>query len=106
MIEITSDSLIETTLKDERPVVILFYATYCQYCRRFAPIFEHHSRDSQYRFAKADITDDDNPLWDRYDIPAVPTVIAFNNGREAARRSAVPGFGLKEEDFVSLLKQL
>jgi thioredoxin 1 len=106
MIENTSDSLIETTLNDAQPVVILFYATYCPYCRRFAPIFEQHGRDSGYRFAKANITDDDNPLWDKYDIPAVPTVIAFKNGREAGRRSAVPGIGLNEEDFIALLKQL
>lgn len=106
MIEDTSDSLIEKTLKDERPVVIMFYATYCAYSRRFAPIFEQYSRDPHYTFAKADITDDDNPLWDKYDIPAVPTVIAFKNGLEAGRRIAVPGFGLKEEDFTALLKQL
>lgn len=106
MIEATSDALMEKTLKDERPVVVMFYATYCAYCRRFAPIFEQHSGNSQYRFAKANITDDDNPLWDKYDIPAVPTVIAFKNGLEAGRRSAVPGLGLKEEDFATLLKQL
>ncbi|MBI2936721.1 MAG: thioredoxin family protein [Thaumarchaeota archaeon] len=106
MIEDTSDALLEKTLKDERPVVIMFYATYCPYSRRFAPIFEQYSRDPHYTFAKADITDDDNPLWDRYDIPAVPTVIAFKNGLEASRRNAVHGFGLTEEDFTALLKQL
>ncbi|OHE55105.1 MAG: hypothetical protein A3K61_01170 [Thaumarchaeota archaeon RBG_16_49_8] len=106
MIEDTSDALLEKTLKDERPVVIMFYATYCPYSRRFAPIFEQYSRDPHYTFAKADITDDDNPLWDKYDIPAVPTVIAFKNGLEAGRRNAVHGFGLTEEDFTALLKQL
>ncbi len=106
MIEATSVSLIDKTLEDERPVVVMFYATYCPYSRRFAPIFEQYSRDPHYTFAKADITDDDNPLWDKYNIPAVPTVIAFKNGLEADRRSAVPGFGLAEEEFAALLKQL
>ncbi|MCL5316827.1 MAG: thioredoxin family protein [Thaumarchaeota archaeon] len=84
----------------------MFYATYCPFSRRFAPIFEQYSRNPKYRFAKADITDDNNPLWDKYNIPVVPTVIAFKNGVEAGRRNAVPGLGLKETDLISLLKQI
>ncbi|MFQ6134485.1 MAG: thioredoxin family protein [Nitrososphaerales archaeon] len=106
MIEADVDSFSEKILKSSRPTVTMFYATYCPYYRRFEPIFEKYSGDSRYVFAKADITDDDNPLWDRYKIEAVPTLIAFKDGKEIGRRDAVLEVGLSEEDLKGLLQEI
>jgi len=77
-----SDELTQT----DTPVIALFYATYCPFCQRFAAIFEKHSTNQPYVFAKADITDDSSPYWERYNINYVPTLIAFRNGQVIARR--------------------
>ena len=84
----------------------MFHTTYCPFCRRFRPIFERYSGDSGHVFAVVDITDDDNPLWDRYKIGAVPTVIAFKDGEEIGRRDSVLGVGLSEVDLKSLLQEV
>lgn len=106
MIEASADDFAEKILKSSRPVVTMFYATYCPYVRRFEPIFEEYGGDSRYVSAKVDITDDDNPLWDRYRIEAVPTLIVFRDGEEIGRRDAVLGVGLSEGDIKSLLQDI
>jgi thioredoxin 1 len=52
------------------------------------------------------VNDDDNPLWDRFSINAVPTIIAFDNGDIISRRDAKMGAGLSKSDLDSLLKEL
>jgi thioredoxin 1 len=87
-------------------VIALFYTAYCPFCRRFAPIFEKYSINQPYIFAKADITDDSHPYWDKYKISYVPTLIAFKSGQILARRDSKAGVGLAEEDLLSLLKEV
>ncbi len=96
----------EELSKEDRITVAVFYATYCPFCMRFAPIFEKHSVNYPYIFAKADITDDSHPYWERFNISYVPTVIAFKNGRIVAKRGAKQGVGLSEDDLLSLLSEI
>ncbi|MEE9586192.1 MAG: thioredoxin family protein [Nitrososphaerales archaeon] len=106
MIHADTDNFSEKILKSSRPTVTLFYATYCPFARSFDPVFEEYSRDPEYEFAKVDITDDDNPLWERYNIEAVPTLIAFKDGKEIGRKDAALGVGLSEEDLKDLLQEI
>ena len=65
-------------------VAVLFCADWCGYCHRFLPLFK--------RVAGAwavDISDEDDPLWDRYGIRVVPTVIVFEDGAPANAWSGV-----------------
>ena len=52
------------------------------------------------------INDDDNPLWDKYDIKAVPTLIAFSNNSIKGRRDAKMGIGLTRTDLNSILSDI
>ena len=52
------------------------------------------------------INDDDNPLWDKYDIKAVPTLIAFSNNSIKNRRDAKMGIGLTRTDLNSILSDI
>jgi len=90
----------------DSPIIVLFYTTYCPFCLRFAPIFEEHSENQPFLFAKADITDDSHPYWEKYKIDYVPTVIAFKSGQIVARRDSKAGVGLSEDDLLSLLKEV
>jgi thioredoxin 1 len=106
MIVASSDDFEKKVLGSTKPVVVMFYTTYCPHSRRLAPVFEQHNHDSRIAFAKIDITDDENPLWDRYNIEFVPTLIAFKGGQEVGRRGAHPGVGLSESDLLFLLEKL
>jgi thioredoxin len=90
-------------------VLIMFYADWCPFCRRFKPVFESIA-DSNYggkcKMYGSKVNDDDNPLWDRFSINAVPTVIAFNGDQTLSRRDAKMGAGLNESDLHSIIKEV
>ncbi len=106
MIEVTEDTFSEKLLGNSKTVVTLFYTTYCPYVKQFWPIFEKYSQNSNIEYVITDITDDDNPLWDKCKVTEVPTIVAFKEGREISRRNATPGFGLTEDDMLDLLDEL
>ena len=96
----------EEIINKDKIIIVMFYATYCGYCKSFAPIFEEYSQNYDFVFAKSDITNDDNPLWNVYKIELVPTLIAFKQGKVITRRDALQGIGLNEDNIKSLIQEI
>ena len=92
-------------LKNGNKTIVLFYASWCPYCTNFKPTFESFKIDNANKFG-ALIDEDENPLWDRFNIKLVPTVIVFENGKIIARRDAKNYVGLTKSDMDSIMKQL
>jgi len=59
-----------------------------------------------YKKKAALVNEDENPLWDRFNIQAIPTMIAFQNGKILTRRDAKIGIGLTRADMESIIKEL
>ena len=92
-------------LNDDKKTLVLFYADWCPYCANFKPTFEEiNTYNIQKKVAL--VNEDENPLWDRFNIQAVPTMIAFQNGNILARRDAKKGIGLTRKDMESIVKEL
>ncbi|HEX2916711.1 MAG TPA: thioredoxin family protein [Chloroflexia bacterium] len=63
------------------PVVVYFWATWCQSCKMMSPHMEAMARDNagRYRMVKVDIGA--NPeLADKYNILSTPTMLLFRPG--------------------------
>jgi thioredoxin 1 len=88
--------------------LVLFYADWCPYCSSFKPIFESkEDPDNQnYRLYSVKLNEEENPLWDEFNIDSVPTIIAFENDKMVSRRNAKMGIGLSKSDIDSLLLEL
>ena len=90
--------------------LVLFYADWCPFCQRFTPIFQSAVTESNaiigYKTYGAKLNEDANPLWDRFSINAVPTIIAFERGVIVSRRNAKMGTGLNKPDLDSILDEL
>ncbi len=96
----------ENIIKEGKLVVVVFFASYCPFCSEFSDTFEKQTRNTEYVIAKADITDDDNPFWETYDIKVVPTIVAFKDGKEIERKGSILGVGLNKKDLDTFLKNL
>lgn len=74
------------------PVVVDFYADWCQPCKIMAPVFDELANEHMGRILFTKLDTDRNPQASmRYGIRGIPTLIVFRNGSEVARQvGAVP----------------
>jgi thioredoxin 1 len=92
-------------LVENNKTVVLFYATWCPYCANFKPTFESAKIETANKIGSI-IDEDENPLWDRFSIQAVPTIIVFQNGKIISRRDAKKHIGLTKSDMDSIVTEL
>jgi thioredoxin len=92
-------------LNSNSPVIAVFYAEWCPFCISFLPEFERLKSDT-FQIAEVDISDENNPLWEEYKIEVVPTLIAFEKGKETSRRNGRRGIGLGGKDIDDLRHEL
>lgn len=58
------------------------------------------------RWAEVDISNDEDPLWETFDINVVPTVIVFRDSRPIFRRDGLLGRGLSEKAIEETLQEI
>ncbi|MGI0020275.1 MAG: thioredoxin family protein [Nitrososphaera sp.] len=95
---------LESVLASGEKALVMFTADWCPFCRRFESIFD--GAKSPYVHYAVKVNEDESPLWDRFDIKAVPTLAAFRNGQMVARRESRLGAGLGKGEMDSILKEL
>jgi thioredoxin len=107
-VEYLQPNQFDRLLSEGKKTLVMFYADWCPFCQRFKPTFESFTNSTidDISFYASMINDDDNPLWDRFSIKTVPTLIAFYKGNIISRRDAKMGFGLDKSHIDSILKEI
>ena len=57
-------------------------------------------------WAEVDISDDEDPLWELFDIKVVPTMIVFKNGEAIFRKDGLLGRGLSGKAIEEALEEI
>ena len=79
--EVTDANFEAEVLKDEKPVLVDFWAPWCGPCRMVAPVVDELSDeyDGKVKFVKLN-TDDNIQTASKYGIRSIPTLLVFKGG--------------------------
>jgi len=93
-VEVSDATFSQDVLGASLPVIVDFWAPWCQPCLRMAPNFEALATEYQGKVQFAKMNTDDNPTTpSQFGIQGIPTLIVFRTGREIGR---IVGFQSKD----------
>ncbi|WP_367925147.1 thioredoxin [uncultured Ruthenibacterium sp.] len=79
---ITNAEFETMVLNAQQPVLVDFWAPWCVYCRRLAPVLDRMDGQQDIpQIVKINI-DEEPQLAERYKIDTIPTLLLFQNGKQ------------------------
>jgi len=79
-IEVTEADFEKEVLKSKEPVLVDFWAVWCNPCQKLAPIVDEISKSGKIKVVKVDV-DKNRKISEQYRILSIPTLIIFKNGK-------------------------
>ena len=100
VLDVDTSNFETEVIKNEKKVLIDFYADWCGPCQKLSPIVDKFAKEhSEIKVVRIDI-DAQEDLADRYNIRSIPTLVVIENGEEINR---VIGL-VSEEKIIELCK--
>jgi thioredoxin 1 len=84
--EFNTDNFDQSVLRSDRPVLVDFWAEWCQPCRAIAPTIDRIAERFGERATVGKVDIDANaPLAATYAVQAIPTILLFQRGEPVKR---------------------
>jgi thioredoxin 1 len=98
--QLTNDNFDAEVLSSSRPVLVEFFAPWCVYCKRLAPVLERMAASPEAVFDIGQVNvEEQADLEDKYRIELVPTLFLFQNGQPGEKLIA-PSSQAKIEEWI------
>ena len=108
-IHVTDDAFEKVVMQSQIPVIVDFWAPWCNPCKMIAPTLEKLARENDGKLLVAKINTDENPEWMRkYGIQGIPTLLFVAGGQVVHRQvGALPERMLREvvTQFMEVINQ-
>ncbi len=88
-IEITTENFENEVIKNIKPVLVDFWASWCGPCRMLAPVIEEFDEEIDSVVVGKVNVDDYPELASAHGIATIPTLILFKNGEAIKRHSGL-----------------
>lgn len=91
---VTDGTFQQDVLQSSEPVLVDFWASWCQPCRMVAPVVEEIATENsgKLKVLKLDVDENQNTAM-QYNVSSIPTLILFKGGEPVER---VVGFSPKD----------
>ena len=108
-IHITDESFEKVVMQSELPVIVDFWAPWCQPCKMIAPVLDKLAREQDGKLIVAKINTDDHSEWmQKFGIQGIPTLLFVSGGKVVHRQvGALPERMLREVvgQFMEVISQ-
>ncbi len=97
---------IESTINQNKIVLVDFWADWCMPCKMIAPVLEKVSNKylDQIVIGKLNIEDDGcRPIAQKYQVSSIPTILVFHN-KQMVSRLVAPSQTILTQTIQALLK--
>lgn len=92
--------LFEKNIAGEKPALVEFWAPWCVYCRRIAPVMERIAQQYADSLAVGFVNIDEEPaVAQREQIEVIPTLVLYKNG-QALGSVVAPQSKADVEEFI------
>ncbi len=108
-IHITDAAFEKTVMQSQIPVIVDFWAPWCNPCKMIAPTLEKLAREQEGKLLVAKINTDENSEWmTKFGIQGIPTLLFVAGGKIVHRQvGALPERMLREvvTQFMDVVSQ-
>lgn len=103
-ITVTTQTFLEKIVKSDLPVVVDFWAEWCQPCKMVAPILEKLAKEfaGKVRIAKIDV-DANQELAQQFGIQSIPTMMFVKNGKIVGQNAGAAPEGALRDVITQLI---
>ncbi|MCC6261813.1 MAG: thioredoxin [Anaerolineales bacterium] len=87
-IHVTDDAFEQTVMQSALPVLVDFWAPWCNPCKMIAPTLEKLAKEQEGKLIVAKINTDENPEWmTKFGIQGIPTLLFISGGKIVHRQT-------------------
>jgi thioredoxin 1 len=103
-IELSDKNFEQEVLKNDKPVLVDFWATWCGPCQMMGPIIEELSKEMEGKVKIGKIEIDSNPeTAGKYEIMSVPSLKIFKGGKVVKEFTGLQNKGVLKKELEEII---